>query len=68
MYIGLRVKYPLFLSDFNETWISSTDFRKRVKYQIFIKFRPLGTDLSHADGRTDNMTKLTVALRNFEIP
>jgi len=21
MYIGLHVKYPLFLSDFNETWI-----------------------------------------------
>ena len=22
MYIGLHVKYPLFLPDFNETWIS----------------------------------------------
>jgi len=21
MYIGVHVKYPLFLSDFNETWI-----------------------------------------------
>jgi hypothetical protein len=21
IYIGLHVKYPLFLSDFNETWI-----------------------------------------------
>ena len=28
MYIGLHVKYPLFLSDFNETWIFSKVFRK----------------------------------------
>ena len=34
MYIGLRVKYPLFLSDFNATWIFSTDFPKRLEYQI----------------------------------
>jgi len=25
MYVGLNVKYPLFLSDFNETWLLSTD-------------------------------------------
>ena len=27
MYIGLHLKYPLFLSDFNETWIFWTNFR-----------------------------------------
>jgi hypothetical protein len=32
MYIGLHVKYPFFLSDFNKT--VSTDFRKILKYQI----------------------------------
>ena len=28
MYIGRHVKYPLFLSDFNETGIISTGFKK----------------------------------------
>jgi len=34
MYIGLRVKYRLLLSDFNESWTSSADFLKILKYQI----------------------------------
>jgi len=34
MYIGLDVKYPLFLPDFNETWILWTDFRQNPRYRI----------------------------------
>ena len=30
MYIVLRVKYTLFLSDCNETLMVSTDFRKKI--------------------------------------
>jgi len=34
MYSGLHVKYPLFLSDFNETGIFSTDFEKHSKIKF----------------------------------
>jgi hypothetical protein len=34
MFIGLHVKYPLFLLDFNEARNISTDFRKIFKYKI----------------------------------
>jgi hypothetical protein len=68
MYVGRCVKYALFLSDLNETWIFSTDFPKMLKYKYILKLRTVGTELFHADGRTDeraDMTKLIVAFHNF---
>ena len=53
MYIGPHVKYPLFLSDCNETWSFSTDFRKIYKYEISLKIPPVRAELFHADGRMD---------------
>jgi hypothetical protein len=56
---------PLFLSDFNETWIFSIHFRKILKYQIPRESVQWETSCSlRTDGRTD-MTKLLVALGNF---
>ena len=64
MYIGLHVKYPFFSSNFNETWIFWTDFRKILKYQIFMRIRLVGAELFHADGQTDTK-KLIVDFCNF---
>jgi hypothetical protein len=36
MWNRLRVKYPLFLSDFNETWSLLTDFRRKLILSFII--------------------------------
>jgi hypothetical protein len=64
MYVGLHVKYPLFLSSFNKHLIFLTDFRKNHQISNFMKIRLMGTELFYSDGRT-NITKLTVAFRNL---
>jgi len=61
-YIGLHVKYQLVLSELNETWIFSTDFRKKYSKDQ-ISWKSVQWELS-CSVRTD-MTKLTVVFRNF---
>jgi len=56
MYIGLHVKYPLFLPDVNETRIFSTAFSKDTQISNFMEIRPVGAELFYADGRTGRQT------------
>ena len=77
MYIGLHVKYPLLLSDFNATWILLTDLRKIPKYQISWTSVQWEASCSvQTDRQTDrqkggrkdtqrDMTQLTVFFQNF---
>ena len=59
----MYIYYPLFLSDFNETWISRQIFEKS-KTSNFMKIRPVRAELFHMDGRTWR-SYVIFALRNF---
>jgi hypothetical protein len=65
MYIGLHIKYPLFLSDFNKIWVSFTDFRKILKHQNSRKPAQWEPSCSTRTEGLICMTKLIVSFRNF---
>jgi hypothetical protein len=60
MYIGLLIKYPLFLSYFSETWAFSTYFRKILKISNFMKIGP-----SFPCGRMDRHDESNNRLSQF---
>jgi hypothetical protein len=47
-----KVAYSLFLSDFNETWISQ-QICENIGISDFIKIRPGGAELFHESRQTD---------------
>jgi hypothetical protein len=53
MYLGIRVKYPLFLSDFSESCNFRDRYSKNTQILNLIKIRQVGVELSHgrAGGR-----------------
>jgi len=62
-HISHHGKYPLFLSDFNETRILDR-CSKSTQISNFMKTLLLGAELFRADGRKDT-TRLIVDFRNF---
>ena len=65
MYLGLHVKYPSFLLDFNETWIFSTDLRKysNTKFNENLYSGSRVVPCGRADGRTDMFAILRARLK-----
>jgi len=53
MCIGLHVKYPLLLPDFNETLDFLEIFSKNNQISNFMKIHPVAAELFHADRQTD---------------
>jgi hypothetical protein len=65
MYIGLHVKYPLFLLDFNETQIFSNIFKKRSNFHENPSSGSRVLPYGQPERETD-MTKRKVAFRKIE--
>jgi hypothetical protein len=61
----MDVKYPVFLSDFNETWIFSANFRKILKCQTSGKSVQRKPSFICADRRTDIQRYLTKPIDTF---
>jgi len=64
VHIDRHLKYPLFLSECDETSNFIDGFSGSTQITHFMKIHPVGTEFFHDDGRT-GMAKLMVALRNF---
>ena len=66
MYIGFHVKYPLFLSDFNDNELSRQIFEKSssIKFHENPSSGSRDVPCERMDRRT-GMAKLIVACRNF---
>jgi hypothetical protein len=51
-YIRVHVKYPLFLSEFNESGLFSKDFRELLKISNLNKIPTVGVEMFNVDMRT----------------
>jgi len=66
IYVGLHVKYPIFLSDIKEIWIFSIDIGKILNHKISWKsFRWELSRSMRMDGRTDGQMERTMLISAF---
>jgi hypothetical protein len=65
MYIGLHVKYPIFLSYCNESLIFSKTFTQKYSNIKFNENLLVGAVLFHTDRRTYGKTGMTMLIADF---
>jgi len=65
MYIGLHVKYPLYLLDRNELEFSRQCFPKNAQILHLMKIDPVGAEMFHADRRKDRHDEANNRFRQF---
>jgi len=58
--MGHHEKYPLFFSD-----LMKLEFSKNPQISNFMKIRPVGAELFHADGRTDRHDEANIRSSQF---
>jgi len=56
MCVVLHMKYRVFVSGFNVTWIYFDRFLKSTEISDFMKIGVVGAELFHADGQTHRGT------------
>ena len=61
---GSSCKYPLFLSDCNQTFTFLGRFSKVIQTSNLVKICPVGSESFRADRQKD-ILKLIIAFRNF---
>jgi len=64
MYTGLHVKYPLFLSGFNETQTVDR-LSKNTHIPNFMRIRPVEAELFRADGQIDRHNEANSPFSQF---
>jgi len=64
MYIGVHVKYPLFLPGFIEIW-NFLDHLKKTQMSYLMQICPVRAKLFHADGLTDRHDASDSSLSQF---
>jgi hypothetical protein len=64
MFIRLHIKYPLFLSDLDKTWIFCQIF-ERPQISNLMKIRQIGAELFHVDRQTDRHEEASSCFSQF---